>query len=248
MNDEVTLDGAFMAGVTAAELAMAMRSRMAGAEPAAPPDADRMMVGLFALAVLLAALVTGVAAYVLRPQPAPVERTAMVLIGAQKLVVPLALLGPSPDDVRHEVGLLRLRLAWPALGPASGPADMHVTISSADPQLDPEARLKTWSRFLAPTAWSNPGGLVVRQFSKGNAFENDELYLAAPDGRLFAALCPLSQQQPVGAPASPALEEPCRATIRHAGLDVSLRFPRQALTEWQGLLSGVRGLVDSFRR
>ncbi len=250
MSSDTTLNGAFIAGVTAADVAVAMRRRM-GSEPIpAPPHADRLLAGLVAGAILIGAMVTGLVVWSLRPQPAVQERSALVRIGDQWLVPPLALMGPTPEDVQHEAGLLRLRLAWPSLGPAKGAADIHVMIVPADLNFEPSAQLKTWSRFLTSAAWSNPGGLVVRNFRKGTPFEQDELYLALPDGRGFAALCPMqpqaSLQNPVTTPAMP--EEPCRATMRHGAFDISLRFPREALTNWQGLATGVKALIDSLKR
>lgn len=249
MSNETTLDGAFMSGVTAADVAVAMRRRME-AEPAPlPPRADGLFAGLVVGAIALGAMVTGGVVWALQPQPLPQERSALVRIGEDWLVPPLALMGPTPDDVQHEAGLLRLRLAWPTLGAASGPADIHVTITPRDISADPGAQLKTWSRFLTSAAWSNPGGLMVRNFRKGNPFENDELYLALPDGRSFAALCPM-QSAANGTPRTAASvpEEPCRTTLRHGNFDIAMRFPREALGEWQKLAGGVKALVDSIRR
>ena len=248
MEEQTTLNGAFISGVSAAELALAMRRRMA-AFPAPPaPGADRLFAALLTAAILLAAVFTGGVVYALRPQQAPAARTALVRIGDEWLAPPLALMGPAPEEVHHEVGLLRLRLAWPSLGPAQGTADVHVTIAAADPQFDPTDQLKTWSRFLSPTAWSNPGGLMARNFRKATPFENDELYLALPDGKTFAALCPQTRPTPIPGGASTQIEEPCRATLRHGAFDISLRFPREALTDWEKLTNGVRGLVTSLRR
>jgi hypothetical protein len=227
-----------------------MRQRVAAEPGPAAQRADGLFAGLALGALALGALATAGVVWTLQPQPVPQERSALVRIGEEWLVPPLALMGPTPDDVQHEAGLLRLRLAWPSLGPAKGPADIHVTITPNDTQADPAAQLKTWSRFLTPAAWSNPGGLMVRNFRKGNPFENDELYLALPDGRSFAALCPLPAASLIGVqkPASPLPEEPCRATLRHGSFDIAMRFPREALTEWQKLSGGVKALVDSIRR
>ena len=43
-------------------------------------------------------------------------------------------------------------------------------------------------------------------------------------------------------------EEPCRTTIRQGNFDIAVRFPREALAEWQKLSSGVKALVDSLKR
>jgi hypothetical protein len=36
--------------------------------------------------------------------------------------------------------------------------------------------------------------------------------------------------------------------LKHGPFDITLRFPREALTEWNALSDGVRALVDSFRK
>jgi hypothetical protein len=247
MRTDTTLDGAFLSGVTAADVAIAMRRQLA-AEPQAPKRGDGLIAGLVLGALLAGAIITGMVVWRLTPQSAPIERQALIRIGEDWLTPPLALMGPAPEEVVHEAGILRLRLAWPTLGPAKSTADIHIAITPRAETTDPAQQLRTWSRFLTPTAWSNPGGLVVRSFRKGTAFEADELYLSLPDGRTFAALCPVAQPAPPGA-ARPVLpEEPCRTLIRHGNLDIAMRFPRAALTEWQQLVSGVKGLVDSIRR
>ncbi|MGL4729190.1 MAG: hypothetical protein ACRCWO_10570 [Bosea sp. (in: a-proteobacteria)] len=245
--DCTTLDGAFLSGVTAADVAIAMRRQLA-AEPEAPKKGDGLLAGLVLGAMLAGAIITGMVVWKLTPQSAPIERQALIRIGEEWLTPPLALMGPAPEDVSHEAGILRLRLGWPALGPAKGNADIHIAITPRAETTDPAEQLKTWSRFLTPTAWSNPGGLVVRSFRKGTAFEADELYLALPDGRGFAALCPVLAPAQIGAPKPMLPEEPCRTLIRHGNLDVAMRFPRAALADWQKLTNGVKGLVDSIKR
>jgi hypothetical protein len=247
MSTNTTLDGAFISGVTAADVAIAMRRRLAAA-PEAPKRGDGLFAGLALGALLAGAIITAMVAWRLSPPSAQVERQALIRIGEDWLTPPLALMGPAPEEITHEAGILRLRLSWPTLGPPKGNADIHIAITQSAETTDPAEQLKTWSRFLAPTAWSNPGGLVVRSFRKGTAFEADELYLALPGGRNFAALCPVVVPVQIGAPRLVMPEEPCRTLIRHGNLDISMRFPRTALTDWQQLVTGVKGLVDSIRR
>jgi hypothetical protein len=247
MSTETTLDSAFISGVTAADVAVAMRRRMQ-AEPEVTQRGDGLLAGLALGALMAGALITAGIVWRLTPQAAPQERQALIRIGEEWLTPPLALMGPAPEDVAHEAGVVRLRLAWPTLGPAKTNADIHVAITARADASDPAEQLKAWSRFLTPTAWSNPGGLVVRSFRKGTAFENDELYLALPDGRAFATLCPAPPAQTLGSPKPMLPEEPCRTMIRHGNFDIAMRFPRAALAEWQTLVNGVKGLVDSIRR
>jgi hypothetical protein len=145
MSNETTLHSAFMAGVTAADVAVAMRRRMVVEPAPAPPQADGLFAVLIAGALVVGAIITGGVVWKLQPQPLAQERSALIRIGDEWLVPPLALMGPTPDDVQHEAGLLRLRLSWPSLGAAKGPADIHVTITARDAAADPSAQLKTWS-------------------------------------------------------------------------------------------------------
>ena len=116
-----------------------------------------------------------------------------------------------------------------------------VTLSAPDDSVDPAERpAKLYARFLAPDVWSHPGGLVMRRFETGTPYDNEELYLAPPEGRAFSARCMRPAQPPDGLPDS------CIADLRQSGFDVRFRFPPELLPEWQALSDGVRGLVRSL--
>ncbi len=71
-------------------------------------------------------------------------------------------------------------------------------------------------------------------------FEGDEFYVSVPDGRGFAARCPID----IGN----LLEEPCRVTFQHRGMDVNIRFPRAIIADWAVMLGGVRRTLDGLIR
>ena len=71
--------------------------------------------------------------------------------------------------------------------------------------------------------------------------QGDELFVSVPDGRGFAARCPIA------VPAS-GLDELCRVTFRHRGMDVNIRFPRAIIADWELMLGGVRRAVDRLVR
>lgn len=206
------------------------------------PRADTL---IWVIVVLLTILSTGAVMtglwWIKRP-PAPPQMLEM-RIGQETLVFPSNFKGPRTADMGREVGMTRLRVTWPELAaPADGElAEVHITIGPASPSTDPRAQFATLARFLTPGAWSNPGGLMARNFKKGSPFEQEELFMSMPDGAAFFARCTAD----IG---TTKLDEGCRAVLKHAGLDISLRFPREALTDWQALSDGVRKLVDSFRR
>jgi hypothetical protein len=207
-----------------------------------------------AIAIMFAgALASGLALYLTHrdEEGEPVVQPAR--IGSIALMVPQNLTGVEPDDSSRLVGMVRLRLDWPSLGPAQvgpaqlGPAQIQnrqrllVTLTPHDKVNEPQTQLSVYARFLTPTVWSNPGGLVVRGFRKGSPYEGDELYVSVPDGRGFAARCPLDNGKS-------DLDEPCRVTFRHRGMDVNIRFPRSIIADWELMLGGVRHTIDGMMR
>jgi hypothetical protein len=224
----------------AAELATYMRQHL-NRTPAQPPAVD----GWLATAIgwgaggVLSAILIAYAWVDLRPRPK--TQPVMAIVAGERLTVPVEWMGPQADPTLGDDHLVRLRFSWPDLGRAQmgSPDTIHVTLSPADQTNDPAKQLVLWSRFLSSTAWSNPGGLVLRQFRKNTPFENDELYVSVPDGRDFAALCPLDRNGP---------EEPCRVRLRHGPFDMAVRLPRDALAQWETLVPALKAKVDAIRR
>lgn len=227
----------------AASIAAAMRSRLHNRAPAPPPRADRLLWLASGVIVGIAALATSLAYWAIPIAPEQTGQTVIARVGPVVLAVPRALSGPLPDEGQQIVGMVRLRLSWPDLGaaPLHARQVVHVTVTPAERINEPSNQLAMMARFLTPIAWSNPGGLVARSFAAGSPFESDELYVSQPDGRAFAARCPI----PVNAA---ALDELCRATLRHRGVDIAVRFPREAMPEWQALTAGVRLQIDTMLR
>ena len=120
---------------------------------------------------------------------------------------------------------------------------VFLRLSPQDISLDPGERVaRLYARFLEKDAWSHPGGLQARRFEKGSPFEREELYIAPPEGRLFAARCMRPAQPPDGLPNT------CITEIRMRGLDVQVRFAPELLPDWEQLMAGARGLVESMAR
>ncbi len=212
--------------------------------PPPPPRADGALA-IAALAImLLGVAVTAAGLYVVHGGRADDPGAQPARIGDVALMVPQDLTGAGDDDQERLVGMTRLRLDWPSLGPARGHnrAKLLITLSPQDKVNEPAMQLAVYARFLTPTVWSNPGGLVVRGFRKGSPYEGDDLYVSVPDGRGFAARCPVER---VGAP---ALDELCRVTFRHRGMDVNIRFPRSIIADWELMIGGVRHTVDRMIR
>lgn len=221
----------------------AIRSRLQRAAPVLP-RADRALWTAAAL-ILLASLAAFAAALHANSRDGGTEIGQQpARIGEVALMVPQSLTGGETEDATRLVGMVRLRLDWPSLGPALGNTRdrLLVTLSPPDKVNDPATQLAVYARFLTPTVWSNPGGLVVRGFRKGSPYEGDELYVSVPDGRGFAARCPLDSG------AGAVLEESCRVTFRHRGVDANIRFPRAIIADWELMLGGVRRTIDQMIR
>jgi hypothetical protein len=208
------------------------------------PRADRALFKAALVILLAGAGLTGLAFVHLGKESDRLVALQPARIGQVSLMVPQNLTGAEPDDTSRLVGMTRLRLDWPSLGPAlpQNRSRLLVTLSPPDKVNEPATQLAVYARFLTPTVWSNPGGLVVRGFRKGSPYEGDELYVSVPDGRGFAARCPLDTT------AAATLDELCRVTFRHRGLDVNIRFPRAIIADWELMIGGVRRTLDGMIR
>jgi hypothetical protein len=210
---------------------------------------------LFALVIALGGL--GWAAYVLLPQSfsgAP-ARMVEVSVGPALLRLDPSYLRRPEDREGGRLGELVIAANFDSFRPAPpiGPlrpgmmqADPNLivmTVRPSDPALDPADRTaKLYARFLESDTWSNPGGLVMRRFTKSSPYASEELYIAPPEGRQFAARCMRPVQPHDGLP------DTCIAETRVQNLDVNIRFSPDLLVDWDKLLRGVQGLVLSMER
>jgi hypothetical protein len=230
-------------GHQAAALTSMVRQRLRRQPPPLPRADGAVLKAAFAILVV-GALTTAAALYWTHRREAPSTELQPARVGEVGLMIPRNLTGIDDGDSDRSqlVGMARLRLAWPDLGPA-GPDNRYkllITLSPPDKVNEPARQLATYARFLTSTVWSNPGGLVVRGFRKGSPFEGDEFYVSVPDGRGFAARCPIATGN--------LFDEPCRVTFQHRGMDVNIRFPRAIITDWAVMLGGVRRTLDGLIR
>jgi len=210
---------------------------------------------LFALVIALGGL--GWAAYVLLPQSFSGAQARMVevSVGPTQLRLDPAYLRRTEDREGGRMNELVIAASFDSFRPAPpvGPlrpgmmqADPNLivmTVRPADPALAPADRTaKLYARFLESDTWSNPGGLVMRRFTKNSPYATEELYIAPPEGRQFAARCMRPAQPHDGLP------DTCIAETRVQNLDVSIRFSPDLLVDWDKLLRGVQGLVLSMAR
>ncbi|RDJ27459.1 hypothetical protein DWF00_10930 [Bosea caraganae] len=207
------------------------------------PRADGALLAATATVLFAAAAATALLFYAPRFAAKPGPQLQPARIGEVVLAVPQDLAGTGEDDTSRVVGMVRLRLDWPSFGPVTAQSrkKLLITLSPPDKVNEPATQLATYARFLTPTVWSNPGGLVVRGFRKSSPYEGDELYVSVPDGRGFAARCPLDS-------GAVTLDELCRVTFRHRGMDVNIRFPRTVIADWELMIGGVRRTIDGLMR
>lgn len=181
----------------------------------------------------------------LLPQPSP--PTAITLnMGGQKLNIASDLFLSPPTKAQAAAHLILLRVSYPALTAPTTQLQaqdqsviLHIT--AADPSLDPADRASTlYPRFLSPKAHTNEQGLRVQDFEEDSAYAGETLYVAPPEGRVFAARC-LNQER-----AGKILRTSCIFNFRIKTLDVEARFSPDLLQNWQDLAQKLRSFVDSL--
>lgn len=195
-------------------------------------------------------------AYVLWPRwPAPVVDGAPSLpitVAGVTFNVPPAAIRVAMQ--RHAGPQARLDLAylWPSLAPPDPKAlpaptapgqtfdRMFVTIASAEGALPPVERFKTiYPRYLEMQIVSGPDGLAVRPFRDGTPYQGEDLIYdpAAPEP--FILRCSRD-----GAGQTTGI---CLYDRRIGAADITVRFPRNWLSEWRNVARGIDKLVAGMK-
>ena len=221
----------------------ARRKRPAGHNPLAAP------LLLLGGAVVIAALYI---AYVLWPRwpDAPVAPDApslpIVIAGVNFNIEPAAI---REAIERHPGTQDRVDLAylWPSLAPpdprarpsVGQPADpntrLFVTIAAGDGTLPVMLRVKEiYPRYLAPEPSAGPDGLTLRAFRDGTPYEGEELVFEQQAPEHFLARC--SRKGVINS-------GNCLLERRIGNADITLRFPRDWLSDWKNVAGGVDKLL-----
>ncbi len=119
---------------------------------------------------------------------------------------------------------------------AAVPSDrLFVTIAPLGGILPPAERLRSiYPRYLAPQAMPGAHGLAVAPFRAGTPYEAEDLiYVSDNPARFYARCTRLS-----GAMPGTCLQERLIGTA-----DVTLRFPRDWLNDWQSVSDGFDRLI-----
>lgn len=115
------------------------------------------------------------------------------------------------------------------------------TFARADRKMDPTDLVALlYARFLEPGVEETEDGLIKRMFQDSSPYQGEDLYFAPPEGRTFAARCTRPTKPSDGLP------ETCLAVFREGGLDISIRFGRPLLAQWERLAPGARALAQTM--
>lgn len=193
-------------------------------------------------------------AYMIWPQAQPVAPDAPSLpitVGGVAFNVPPAAIRFKMQ--RRAGGQARVDLVfqWPSLEPpapghAVSPADapkvterIFVTLAGSDNTLPPVERLKSiYPRYIISGPAVDMGGLQVHPFRSGTPYQGEDLiYDPASPARLLMR-CTQSFAATPGT---------CLHERRLAGVDITVRFPRDWLTDWRKVARSIDQLIAGMR-
>jgi hypothetical protein len=219
------------------------RRRHTGRSPITAP------VLLFGAVTLIAAAYV---AYVLWPRwpDAPVTLNApslpVIVAGVYFNIEPAAIRMP----VQRRAGTqerVDLAYLWPSLTPPDpalrptlgAPVDpnerLFVTIASGDGTLPLMERVQTiYPRYLVPEPTAGPDGLTLRGFRDDTPYKGEELVFEQAAPEHFLARCSRKGVTNSGT---------CLLERRIGSADVTLRFPRDWLSDWKSVADGIDRLM-----
>jgi hypothetical protein len=200
-------------------------------------------------------LTGGPVAYILWPRwPAPVALDAPALpitISGVPFTVPLAAIRVAMQRRTGAQERIDLVFLWPSLAPpdpaakpspteASQLADrVFVTIAVSDSTPPPLERLNTiYPRYFAGDPTAGPNGLLLRTFRNETPYQGEDLLYEAAAPENFLVRC----TRAIG----PALGM-CLHERRLANADIIVRFPRDWLSDWRTVASGIDRLIANLR-
>jgi len=210
---------------------------------------------------LKAALVAGVlcltgcpVAYILWPRwPDPVSLDAPALpitVGGLLLNVPPAAIRLRIQRRAGAQDRIDLAFLWPSLeppDPAAKPASVEtlqqtdrvfLTIATSDGSPTPFERLKTiYPRYGDGGPKSLPDGLNLQTFRTGTPYQNEDLFYDVAAAERFIVRCTRKNGLAPGI---------CLYERRIAATDITLRFPRDWLSDWRGVAGSIDRLITNL--
>jgi hypothetical protein len=202
----------------------------------------------FLLFLAVAWLAAGYIGYVLWPRwpgaPVSLDAPALpIVVGGQMFNIEPAAIRRAVQRKPGTQERIDLAYLWPSLIPAelAGKADLHkaadpnerlfLTIADGRDAMPPDERIKTiYPRYLAQTISVPAGGLSLRAFRDGTPYQGEDLISAdnAPDD--FTARC---SREGIGNKGM------CLLARRMGDADITVRFPRDWLSDWKKVLYGI---------
>jgi hypothetical protein len=217
--------------------------------------AGRSMAGPITLAAGFVLLAGGFVTYILWPRwpEAAADAPALpITVAGTPFNVP-------PNAIRVAVqrrpgaqARIDLAFVWPTLQPPDparradttgavpSMADrIFVTIASGDTAMAPEERLRNiYPRYFDSTPTAGENGLLVLPFRAGTPYQGEDLVYDDPRSAHFIARCTRD---------AGLLPGECLNERRIGAADVTVRFPREWLGEWQTVAERIERLLTSLR-
>ena len=214
-----------------------------------------VLTGPFLLLVLIVAAAVGCVSYLLWPtwpsDPPALDVPALPLtIGGVLFEVPPAAIRTKLQRHAGQHERIDLVFSWPQLSPPpdnrglrdNRPIDeenataalaeaendrLFVTIVSLAAVLPPLESLRTiYPRYVAAQAAAGPDGLAVLPFRSATPYDGEDLVYAANDPQQFLARCTR---------AAGAVPGTCISERAVDGAQISIRFPRDWLSDWRNV-------------
>ncbi|MGE5535402.1 MAG: hypothetical protein ACM3W7_07795 [Acidobacteriota bacterium] len=204
------------------------------------------------LFAVITAIAGGYVSYVLWPRwpsaQVPVDAPAMPIVigGVTFNIEPAAI---RMEIERHPGTQTRVDLSylWPSLAPPNPAAEstakapiglserLFVTIAAAGDTLPPLKRVETiYPLYLAPTASAAPDGLTTRAFRDDTPYRGEDLIYDSAAPEKFFMRC---IRKGIGNSGT------CLDERRMGGADLTLRFPRDWLTDWRRVAERFNALL-----
>jgi hypothetical protein len=208
-----------------------------------------MFAGLVAAGVAAAPV-----AYMLWPVGttlAPDAPSIPVTIGGVAFNVPPAAIRFKMQRKSGTQPRIDMTFVWPSMTPPDPaikpqPTDtpdvtdrLFVTIAASDTTLAPMERLKTiYPRYLDAAPIVSTDGLSTQVFRDGTAYQGEDLVLDPSQPEQFLLRC----TRITGL--TPAM---CLHERRIGGADVTVRFPRDWLSDWRAVSGAIDRLIAGFK-
>ncbi len=224
------------------------RARRGGARGPASLGSLALKVALVAGVLCLAGCPV---AYILWPRwPDPVSLDAPALpvtVGGLLLNVPPAAIRLRIQRRAGAQERIDLAFLWPSLeppDPAAKPVSaetlqqtdrVFLTITTSDGSPTPIERLKTiYPRYGDGGPKGLPDGLNLQTFRTGTPYQNEDLFYDTAEPERFIVRCTRRNGLAPGI---------CLYERRIGAADITLRFPRDWLSDWRGVASTIDRLI-----